>query len=115
MRTVVPFVSRHPNGFAHWLVAMDLAVRPITEIAVVGATDDPATLALLAEARRGYRPNQVVAASPDPAATLIPLLEGRLALDGRPTGYVCRGFVCRLPVTDPAAFHNQLEEPIGAA
>ena len=115
MRTVVPLVARYPTGFAHWLVAMDLAVRPITEIAVVGAIDDPATLALLVEARRGYRPNQVVAASPDPAATSIPLLEGRLALDGRPTGYVCRGFACRLPVTDPAAFHNQLEEPIDAA
>ena len=28
--------------------------------------------------------------------------------DGRPTAYVCRGFVCRLPVTDAEALADQL-------
>ncbi len=100
LRTVVPYVVRYATGFARWLSAMDLSLAPVVEVAIVGAADDPATLALLAEVRRGYRPNQVVAVSADPAASAIPLLEGRLAQDGRPTAYVCRGFVCRLPVTD---------------
>ena len=30
------------------------------------------------------------------------LLEGRASTRGAATAYVCRDFVCRLPVTDPA-------------
>ena len=41
LRTVVPFVARYPTGFAQWLAAMDLAVAPIVEVAIVGASDDP--------------------------------------------------------------------------
>ena len=80
--------------------------------------DDPATAALLAEARRGFRPNQVIAVATEPGASAIPLLEDRVAIGGRPTAYVCRGFVCRLPVTDAAALRDQLDaaatEPAGA-
>ncbi|MEO8436898.1 MAG: thioredoxin domain-containing protein [Chloroflexota bacterium] len=109
IRTVVPFVARYPTGFAQWLSAMDLALAPIVEVAVVGEPEDPGTTALLAEAQSGYRPSQVVAVSADPVASVVPLLADRLALDGRPTAYVCRAFTCRLPVADVAGLRAQLE------
>ena len=109
MRQVVPFVGRFPTGFAQWLVAMDLAVRPITEVAIVGPAGDPATRALVAEARRGLQPGLVLAVSADPTLTAVPLLADRLMLDGRPTAFVCRNFACRLPVTTPDALREQLE------
>ncbi|MEP6637926.1 MAG: thioredoxin domain-containing protein, partial [Chloroflexota bacterium] len=108
IRTVVPFVARYPTGFAQWLSAMDLALAPIVEVAIVGAPDDPRTAALLTEAQSGYRPNQVVAASAGPAASVVPLMADRVALDGRPTAYVCRSFSCRLPVTDLDGLRGQL-------
>ena len=89
---------------------MDLALAPAIEVAIVGAPEDPATAALVAETRRGYRPNQVVSVAADPAASAVPLLADRVQLDGRPTAYVCRGFVCRLPVTEAAALAAQLLE-----
>ena len=108
IRTVVPLVARYPTGFAQWLSAMDLALRPIVEVAIAGAPDDPATAALIAEAQVGFRPSQVLAVAADPATSAIALLDERIALDGRPTAYVCRSFVCRLPVTTPAALRAEL-------
>jgi uncharacterized protein YyaL (SSP411 family) len=105
----VPFVRRYPTGFAQWLSAMDLAVRPIAEIAIAGAPGDPGTIALLRETRRGYRPGQVLAAAGDPSASRVPLLDDRVAIDGRPTSYVCRSFVCRLPVNTPEALRAELD------
>ena len=108
IRSVVPFVERYPTGFAQWLSAMDLALSAVLEIAIVGEAGDPTTGALVAEVRRGFRPNQVVAVSADPAASAVPLLLDRIALAGRPTAYVCRDFVCRLPVTDAGSLAHDL-------
>jgi uncharacterized protein YyaL (SSP411 family) len=38
----------------------------------------------------------------------VPLLAGRPLVDGRAAAYVCRGFVCDRPSTDPAALAGQV-------
>jgi uncharacterized protein len=111
MRSVVAFVARYPTGFAQWLSAMDFALAPVVEVAIVGAPDDPAASALVAEVRRGFRPNQVVSVAADPAVSAVPLMLDRVAVGARATAYVCRGFVCRLPVQDAAALAAQLDAP----
>ena len=101
---LIGVVARYPTGFANWLSAIHLAVEGIVELAIVG---DGAELA--AVAREQFRPNLVVAASGDPSASIVPLLEGRELIGGRPTAYLCRDFACRLPVTDPGALRAQLD------
>lgn len=54
-----------------------------------------------------YRPNQVVAYARDGNDPEVPLLADRTAVDGHPTAYVCRKFVCQLPVTEPEALRAQ--------
>jgi uncharacterized protein YyaL (SSP411 family) len=115
LSTVTAFTARYPTAFAMWLQAIDLALAPVAEIAIVGDPSDDATRALLAVASGGYEPNRVVAVLADGgAASAIPLLEARVQVNGRPTAYVCRGFACRLPVTDPDALREQLAEVAGA-
>jgi uncharacterized protein YyaL (SSP411 family) len=93
--------ARYPTTFAQWLLALDWRVGPVDEIALVGAPDDPRMGRLLDVARAGYRPRQVIAVAPDPIASAVPLLQARFALRGQPTAFVCRGFACRQPVTEP--------------
>jgi hypothetical protein len=59
---------------------------------------------------RRFLPNHVLAvAAPADHASFerVGLLAERVALDGKPTAYVCERFVCRLPVTDPEALAGQ--------
>ncbi|MEO5885745.1 MAG: thioredoxin domain-containing protein [Candidatus Limnocylindrales bacterium] len=108
--TVTPYLLRYPTGFAQWLVAATFAAGDVVEVAVVGDPADAAMTTMLAPVWSTWRPNQVLAAAPADAVgvSAIPLLAGRVAIDGRPTAYVCRDFVCALPVTDPAALEARL-------
>jgi len=111
LRPLQELFARAPTGFGHAMGAADLAIGPVREVAVIGALDAADTTALLAEARRGYRPNQVLAArapDDDGAAARVPLLAGRPAVGGRATAYVCERFACKQPVTDPEALAAQL-------
>ncbi len=95
--------ARYPTGFAQWLVALDWRAGPVDEIALVGPPDDPRLQRLLDVARAGYRPRQVIAVAPDPSSSVVPLMQARFAIRGMPTAFVCRGFACRQPVTEPEA------------
>jgi uncharacterized protein YyaL (SSP411 family) len=109
--TITPFTARYPTAFGQWLQAIDLTLADVTEVAVVGPLEDPATLALLEMAGGRYAPARVVAATDgDANASAIPLLHDRPLRKGRPTAYVCRGFACQAPVTDPEALQAQLAE-----
>ncbi len=98
---VVTRLAGHAR-FAGWglAVAEALADGP-REVAVVGLPHDPALVALHRVALLGTAPGAAVVAG-EPGAGVVPLLEGRRAVDGRPTAYVCRHFVCDAPTTDPA-------------
>ncbi|MFL5679679.1 MAG: thioredoxin domain-containing protein [Chloroflexota bacterium] len=106
---VTRFAAQYPTGFANWLSAIDFALAPVVELAIVGDPADALVARLLAPARAGYRPNQVVAVG-GPETSAVPLLGGRFAIGGRPTAYVCRNFACRQPVTEPEALDAMLTE-----
>ena len=103
LRGVASVAHRYPTGFAHWLGAFQLAIGPLLEIAVVGDGQ-----ALLATVNSRFRPLSVVAARRTDAQTQVPLLLDRPLRDGQPTAYVCLGFACRQPVTEPADLEAQL-------
>jgi uncharacterized protein YyaL (SSP411 family) len=117
LTTITPYTARYPSAFAMWLQAIDLALAPVAEVAIVGDPNDDATNALLREAQAGYAASRVVALAPNEAAaatSAIPLLHDRALVRGKPAAYVCRGFVCRLPVTDGDALRDQLAEVTAA-
>ncbi|HTX91811.1 MAG TPA: thioredoxin domain-containing protein [Anaerolineales bacterium] len=99
---VAGLAPRYPTAFGRWLCAADYSLGRVKQVVIVGEPGDRSTQELLAETRKGYFPNSVVAASSYPPAEGTPgLLADRPMVDGKATAYVCEGFFCRLPVTDP--------------
>ncbi len=83
------------------------------EAAVVGLPEDPATAVLHRTALLSTAPGLAVAVgapplASDPTAVEVPLLANRPLADGRAVAYVCRGFVCDAPTTDPAELAEKL-------
>jgi uncharacterized protein len=97
--TMKEAVPRQPTGFGRLLCVMEALVSPSQEIAIVGDPTDPATQALLREARKRYLPNTVLALKQPGEENMLPLLEGRDLVNGKPAAYVCEHYACKLPVT----------------
>jgi uncharacterized protein YyaL (SSP411 family) len=126
---------RRPDAFAHLLRALDFHLSPTREVALVapagggGSTppgrDEPAVPGgggsgqgreggsaeplseLAAVVRADFRPHLVLAGGPEGAATPA-LLDGRTAVEAKPTAYVCEHFACQAPTTDPRVLAESL-------
>ncbi len=100
LASVAVLVARFPRSAGWHLCAAEAVAAGPLQVAVSG---DPGAGrdALAAVARRHAPAGSVidVGVSDDPGREL---LAARPAIGGRPTAYVCRGFVCDRPVTDPA-------------
>ncbi|MGZ5405798.1 MAG: thioredoxin domain-containing protein, partial [Nocardioides sp.] len=96
--STVAAIARRAPRFAGWSLAAAVPMLDGPEEIVVVGPAGPDRDALAAAARR--RLGAVVLVADGPRDD-IPLLVGRAAVDGRPAAYVCRGFVCEQPVTDP--------------
>ncbi|MBH25270.1 MAG: thioredoxin domain-containing protein [Myxococcales bacterium] len=112
-------MRRRPTGMAYMLTALDYALDRPKEVVLVTRGAGPGAEALLEAASRTYAPNRVlVRTSEEGRGALVkqvPLVEGKVALGGAATAYVCEQGVCRKPTTDPGALRRELMtvEPYG--
>ncbi|MBN1666240.1 MAG: thioredoxin domain-containing protein, partial [Anaerolineales bacterium] len=105
------FMVRYPTGFAQWLNALDFALGPVQEVALVGKAGAPDLQALQTALWSTYRPRLVAACAPDGQATETPpLLANRPVQNEQATAYVCQGFVCQRPVNTAAELLTQLSQ-----
>jgi uncharacterized protein YyaL (SSP411 family) len=87
--------ARAPRFAGHWLtVAEAMAAGPV-QVAIVGTDSDLLLRSAVEHAPGG---SVIMAGSPDAA----PLLADRPLVDGKAAAYVCHGYVCDRPVTEPA-------------
>jgi uncharacterized protein len=101
-------VRRAPR-FAGWLLAdavSQTATAPPVQVAVVGP-DNPARAELALVAHQLVPAGSVVVAG-EPDQPGLALLADRPLINNQPTAYVCRNFVCKLPVNSAEALAAQL-------
>ena len=112
-RTIRAFgaiLARRPAALSEMLLALDYRLDTPKEIVVVAPRSRAEAAPFLAELRTRFVPNFTlsVVAGHDDLGGLVPLVEGKIALDGKVTAYVCENRVCDLPTTDPAVFARQI-------
>jgi uncharacterized protein YyaL (SSP411 family) len=95
LRLLFPLATRHPLAFTHLLRAADFYLAPVREVAIVGSAAE--TDELVAVVRERFRPHLVLAGGEDG----VPLLDGRVPVEGHAAAYVCEHFACQAPVTTP--------------
>jgi len=107
-------LERGPTGAPALLSALDFRLDRPKEIVIVrpAGAGDSAT-PLVETVRAAYLPNSVFTVATeggevDRQRQLIPLVEGKRALRGIATAYVCEQQVCALPTSDPKVLAAQL-------
>jgi uncharacterized protein YyaL (SSP411 family) len=103
LETVTALMTRHPRYAGYACAVAEAVLSGPYEIAIsVPEQAGSDTMSdLVAVARRQAPPGAVIVAGP-PDLAGAPLLAGRTPIEGQPTAYVCRGFVCDRPVTTAA-------------
>jgi uncharacterized protein YyaL (SSP411 family) len=102
LRLLFPLATRHPLAFTHLLRVADFYLAPVREVAIVGSAGEADEL--VAVVRERFRPHLVLAGGENG----VPLLDGRVPVDGRAAAYVCEHFACQAPVTSPDALRALL-------
>jgi hypothetical protein len=109
IRAMQATAAEHPTAFAGWLNALDFALGPHHELAIIGDPDSEAFRKLSETSEGRYLPRLLKAGgeSQEGGPTL---LANRPMQDGKPTAYLCQGFTCKLPTTSAEVLRRQLEE-----
>jgi uncharacterized protein YyaL (SSP411 family) len=104
-----------PAAHCHLLSALQAAANPSLEIVIAGDPRDEATRRLVEVARSRDLPDVAVLLVPSGedgrrVRRLAPFTEHHAPIDGKAAAYVCRGFTCLQPTTDPRQLASMLED-----
>ncbi|HEX6655629.1 MAG TPA: thioredoxin domain-containing protein, partial [Candidatus Limnocylindria bacterium] len=100
LRAVQPVLDRQPSAFGRFLSAADRALAEPIDVVVAGEPDGADAVALRRAVAQPYAPDLVIAAPGEPIEGW-PLFEDKTPRDRKATAYVCRGYACDRPTSDP--------------
>ncbi|MCC7430652.1 thioredoxin domain-containing protein [bacterium] len=108
LESIVLVAEKYPGSFGYVLLTTDFAIENPKEIVILGNENKEFLKALYSD----FYPNKVVVLANNftkDDEKIVPLLEGRTKIDGKTTAFVCKNFVCKLPVTDVKDFEKALK------
>ncbi len=106
-------IERSPTGFSMMLSAYIHAIGPSREIVIAGDRKDPATGRMIDIIRGSFLPDKVVLLK-EPGKNgmeierIAPFTKQNIQIEGRTTAYVCQGWNCDVPTTDPERLRSAL-------
>ena len=95
----------NPQGTTQFLIALDRSLANPRQVIIAGRPDDPRTQQFLGRIQSKFDPYRVLMMADGGEgqqflAGRVPFFEELRMIGGRPTAYVCRDFVCELPIND---------------
>jgi uncharacterized protein YyaL (SSP411 family) len=108
-------VGRYPAAYAQWLIALDYALGPKTEVILVPGADGRPPQEFLTELRNSFLPRTlaiVYQAGDSRLEGLAPIVQGKSASGGAATAWVCREQSCLPPVTTAGELTRLLTEKL---
>ncbi|MCC7564881.1 MAG: thioredoxin domain-containing protein [Methanomicrobiaceae archaeon] len=105
-RTFTSPARSFPSAHTSLATALDFALGPSCEVVIAGMPGAADTRAMLQALRTAFIPNTVLLFRPadqDPPeiAGVAGFLQDMEPIEGRATAYVCTGYTCNVPTTDP--------------
>ena len=105
-------LERAGMGMAWWFDAAARLLGPYHDVVIAGDPADPATGILTRTILERLPASAVMSLVPAAGAdkdllAIAPALDGKTALNGAPTAYVCQYGVCQAPTSDPALMRTQ--------
>ncbi|QDU63713.1 Cellobiose 2-epimerase [Planctomycetes bacterium Pan216] len=106
-------MKKYPMASAQMLVALGVHLGPTYEMALAGNGLEEESQEILRSIHGRFLPNKVIAfwdPTGEGGQPLVKLLEGKQALDDKPTLYICRDFSCQQPAIGHVAAKEALDE-----
>ena len=102
-----PVLEQQPAALHDMLLAVDFLTDEAPEVVLLWPAGAPPPAGLIDVLRHTFLPNRVLAGAAEGAdaealGRVAAVARGKVAVDGKPTAYVCQQGRCQLPVTDPA-------------
>ena len=114
IRAFAGVLERQPSAFAHFLMGADWVLHPTREIVLDGPADAPETREMIDVVHRAFLPEAaVLLRTPETAealARLAPFVAGLPGTENGAAAYLCSGFACEQPVTDPAILARRIAQ-----
>ena len=105
-------IDKNPAAHTGILAAADFMTCSLTEVIFTGNLKDSSFEDMRDALHQDYRPNKVIAWNKnDQVSRLIPITEGKSAIDGSPSVYVCQQETCHPPVSSGKALSSLLKPP----
>jgi len=112
LQTFRPLMEKSPPAFTGLLSALDAYSSFPAEVIFTGPKDHPAFKEMQAVVQEDYRPNKILLWSENETTqNELPLTQGKTAVKGEPTVYLCQKQTCHPPVHSGKALMNVLERP----
>jgi len=102
-----------PSALSEMLLSVHCHVDKLKEIVIVVPRSRAEAEIFLKELRQAEVPNSILVVAVEGAdlqaqSKVIPLLDGKMTLNGKPTAYICEHGTCKAPTNDPQTFNDML-------